>query len=76
MTGTDIRYLVALFQSVSHVISAERILKEAQVPHKVIPVPRKISSDCGVCIRFLPEHDELLRKALDGRAEAYIVKML
>lgn len=76
MTGTEIQYFVALFQSVSHVISAERILKEALVPHKVIPVPRKISSDCGVCIRFLPEHGELLREALDGKAEAYTVRSL
>ena len=48
MTEPRIQYLAALFQSVSHVISAEHILKEAQVPHKIIPVPRKISSDCGV----------------------------
>lgn len=76
MTGTEPQYLVALFQSVSHVISAERILKEAHVPHKVVPVPRKISSDCGVCIRFLPEHSELVTNALMGKAETYIIKSL
>ncbi|HVN96605.1 MAG TPA: DUF3343 domain-containing protein [Syntrophorhabdaceae bacterium] len=76
MTEPQIEYLVALFKSVSHVISAERILKEAQVPHKIIPVPRKISSDCGVCIRFLPEHGDLLEKVLNGRAEAYTVECL
>ncbi|MGC2062124.1 MAG: DUF3343 domain-containing protein [Thermodesulfovibrionales bacterium] len=76
MTEPHAQYLAALFQSVSHVISAERILKEAQVPHKIIPVPRKISSDCGVCIRFLPEHSELLKITLTGRAEAYTVQPL
>lgn len=76
MTEPIAQYLAALFQSVSHVISAERILKEAQVPHKIIPVPRKISSDCGVCIRFLPEHSELLESALNGKAEAYTVRPL
>ncbi len=76
MTKPHAQYLVALFKSVSHVISAECILKEAQVPHKIIPVPRKISSDCGVCIRFLPEHSELLKNTLMGKAEAYTVQPL
>ena len=76
MTEPHVQYLAALFQSVSHVISAERILKEAQVPHKIIPVPRKISSDCGVCIRFLPEHSELLKNTLMGKAESYTIRSL
>jgi hypothetical protein len=76
MTESDAHCLVALFKSVSHVIAAERVLKEAQIPHKIIPVPRKISSDCGVCIRFLPEHSELLKNTLMGKAEAYTVQPL
>jgi hypothetical protein len=76
MTDPHAQYLAALFQSVSHVISAERILKEAQVPHKIIPVPRKISSDCGVCIRFLPEHSELFENTLNGKAEVYSIRPL
>ena len=76
MTEPHVQYSMALFKSVSHVIAAERILKEAKVPHKIIPVPRKISSDCGVCIRFLPEHSELLRNTLMGKAEAYTVQPL
>jgi hypothetical protein len=76
MTETFISYLVALFNSVSHVLQAEKILKEAQVPHKIIPVPRKISSDCGVCIRFLPEHSKLFDNALGGKVEAYTIRPL
>jgi hypothetical protein len=76
MTESDAHCLVALFKSVSHVIAAERVLKEAQVPHKIIPVPRKISSDCGVCIRFLPEHSELFQNTLNGKAEAYTIRSL
>lgn len=67
------QYLVALFQSVSHVLAAERRLKEAQVPHKVIPVPRRISSDCGVCIRFLPEHRDVVEETLSKPAKVYTV---
>jgi len=45
-------YWVVLFESTSAALMAEKLLKKAAVPHKVIPVPRQISSDCGVCIRF------------------------
>ena len=76
MTDAPIQYHVALFKSVSHVMYAERILKEAHVPHKIIPVPRTISSDCGVCIRFLPEHGELVENTLTGKVEAYEVRAL
>ncbi len=76
MTETSEKYLVALFQSVSHVINAERILKEAHVPHKLIPIPRKISSDCGVCIRFSPEHLELIENTLTGRVETFSIQPL
>ncbi len=57
-------YWVALFDSVSMVMKAEKILKEAGIPYKIIPVPKSISSDCGVCIRFLPEDREAVAGAL------------
>jgi hypothetical protein len=43
---------VVLFDSTSAALLAEKLLKQGGIPHKVIPVPRDISSDCGVCIRF------------------------
>jgi hypothetical protein len=57
-------YCVALFDSVSHVMKAEKILKAAGIQHKIIPVPRSISGDCGVCLRFLPEQKEIVVDAL------------
>ncbi len=63
MSG-DKTYCVALFDSVSHVMKAEKLLKEADIPYKIIPVPRSISADCGVCVRFLPEQKETVMEAL------------
>ena len=60
----DRTYRVALFDSVSQVIKAEKMLKEAGIPCKIIPVPKSISSDCGVCVRFLPEQREAIVEAL------------
>ena len=59
-------YSVALFDSVSHVMKAEKILLQAGIRHKIIPVPRSISTDCGVCIRFAPELTEELLSALQS----------
>jgi hypothetical protein len=47
-------YLIILFESVSRAMQAEKTLKESGVSHKLIPVPKQVSSDCGVCIRFKP----------------------
>lgn len=59
-------YTVFLFPSVSHVLKAEKILKARGIPHKLIPVPRHISSDCGVCLRVAVEQQELAAEALQG----------
>jgi hypothetical protein len=64
---TEQTYCVALFDSVSHVMKAEKILKAAGVQHKIIPVPRSISADCGVCLRFLPEHTQIVIDALGSQ---------
>ncbi len=42
---------IFLFPSVSHVLRAESLLKAKGVRCKLIPVPRSVSSDCGVCLR-------------------------
>ncbi len=45
-------YTVILVPSTSHAIRAEKILREAGLECKLIPVPRHLSSDCGVCVRI------------------------
>jgi hypothetical protein len=52
------QYAVFLFPSVSHVLKAEKILIAASIAHKLIPVPRQISSDCGVCIRVAVDRQD------------------
>lgn len=41
-----------LFDSIHYVMKAEELLKEAGVTIDLVPVPREISSDCGMCIAF------------------------
>ena len=54
----DESYSVALFYSISGALRAEKLLKAESLPIKLIPVPRHLSSDCGICVRFKRE-DEL-----------------
>jgi hypothetical protein len=49
---SDSRYGVVLFHSVQGAIGAEKLLVAAGIAHKLIPVPRHLSSSCGFCVRF------------------------
>jgi hypothetical protein len=59
------RYTVFLVHSTSHALRAEKVLAEAEVDCKLIPVPRQLSSDCGVCVRVRTADREATRRALD-----------
>lgn len=45
---------VAIFHSIHRVLRAEQLLKQRQVPFLLIPVPRKLTSDCGLALRIAP----------------------
>lgn len=45
-------YAVILVHSTSYALRVEKFLKKAGILCKLIPVPRHLSSDCGVCVRI------------------------
>ena len=65
----EISYGVVLFQSISGALRAEKLLKKEGITYKLIPVPRHLSSDCGVCIRFLIHNEPQVRETLTGKVE-------
>ena len=69
-------YYVILFKSVSYALKAEKILKAEKVSHKLIPVPKQISSDCGICLRFGPELKEKIQAILSGKVDMEEIRML
>ncbi|MBP7584454.1 MAG: DUF3343 domain-containing protein [Spirochaetes bacterium] len=69
-------YMVVLFRAVSHAMKAERVLKERGIPIKLIPVPKHISSDCGVCIRFAPASRAEVEAALAGAVDVQEIRSL
>ena len=62
-------YMVLLFDSTSAALLAEKLIKKAGISYKIIPVPRHISSDCGVCIRFSPPDREKIEEILTGTVD-------
>ncbi|AMV73135.1 DUF3343 domain-containing protein [Desulfuromonas carbonis] len=44
--------LVAIFHSIHRVMQAEKLLKQQRAEILLIPVPRQLTSDCGLAIRF------------------------
>ena len=63
------QYSVMLFKAVSYVLKAEKILKKEGLPHKLIPVPKHISSDCGICLRFEPALQSKIEATLLNKVE-------
>ena len=43
---------VVILFSIHFVLKAEKLLKRDGICHDVIPVPREISSDCGMAVEF------------------------
>jgi hypothetical protein len=70
------QYSVMLFKAVSYVLKAEKILKKEGLPHKLIPVPKHISSDCGICLRFEPVLQNKIEAALLNKVEMEEVRSL
>lgn len=60
------RYAAVLFPSVSATLRAEKLLKQAGLAVKVVPVPRQLSSDCGVCLRIEAKMAATVAQALDA----------
>jgi len=47
--------VVILFESIHQVLRAEKLLKGRGIKIDLIPVPRELSSDCGVAIEMVLE---------------------
>jgi len=59
-------YAVILVYSTSYAIRAEKVLLKTGIQSKMIPVPRHLSSDCGVCVRIARADKETAQKALEA----------
>lgn len=65
------QYNYMTFKSVSYAMKVEAALKKHDVKFKIIPVPRSISSSCGLCVRFYKEDLEILKSIVADNSLVY-----
>lgn len=69
-------YGIVLLPSTEHALVAEEALLAAGLKVRLIPVPRSISSECGMAVRFAwPDH-ECVEAALRPAVDRFEVRVL
>ena len=58
--------LILIFRGTHQVMSAEKRLKGGGVAVRLIPVPRRLTSDCGLAIRIPLSERERAREVLSA----------
>lgn len=58
--------MILIFRGTHQVLSAEKRLKKAGVSMRLIPVPRRLTSDCGLAIRISPDEKSNAKKVLSA----------
>lgn len=67
------REYIATFHTHLSALITSRALTGRGVKAQMMPVPRKLSSSCGTCVRYLAENDHL--DAMDEDVEAVYEKI-
>ena len=52
MSKSEGLFAYVVVYSTSQAIKIEKLLADESIPSKMVPVPRQISSDCGVCLQI------------------------
>ncbi|MDO9534397.1 MAG: DUF3343 domain-containing protein [Bacillota bacterium] len=48
-------YYIVTFETTHHALKFEKTLKGEGISLTLLPVPRRLSSSCGIAARFLPD---------------------
>ncbi len=58
--------LLLTFASIHYVLKAEKLLKTRGIPTEMVPVPKEISSDCGMALVMAEEDFKKVKDVLTG----------
>jgi hypothetical protein len=56
--------IILIFRGTHQVLAAEKRLKQGGVAMRLIPVPRRLTSECGLAIRIPPSERDRARTVL------------
>jgi hypothetical protein len=60
--------MILIFRGTHQVLSAEKRLRQAKIPVRLIPVPRRLTSDCGLALRVsIAERDRVRQILAEAR---------
>jgi hypothetical protein len=59
------KYLV-LFETTRDAICGERLMREANIPGRVVPVPRDLSAQCGMVLEIEDAFEGRMRALLES----------
>jgi hypothetical protein len=65
------RDAILIFQGIHRVMKAEKALKVAGLDVRLMPVPRQLSSDCGLSIACRLRDREVIEQTLDEAGAPY-----
>ena len=57
-------HLFMIFVSMTHVLAAERAARKQGIQCRMVPIPRNMSTDCGMCISVREEDGEAFIEAV------------
>ncbi len=63
--------LIISFKTTTSAMAAERFCLEQKLPGRLIPIPREITSGCGLAWKAKPEEESLLTTALHDNGLLY-----
>ena len=70
-SNNEHQYAVILVDSTSHAMRIEHVLAMVKLETKLIPVPRHLSSNCGLCVRVRREDIPAIQQQLKKNKVAY-----
>ncbi len=60
-------HLYMIFKSMTHVLSAERAARKSGIACRMVPIPRHLSTDCGMCISVKTDDKQEFLKAVEQK---------
>jgi hypothetical protein len=58
-----------IFNTIHDVLRVDKILKKERVNYELVPVPRNLSSDCGMCIKLEDRLEDTKKYITDIKME-------
>jgi hypothetical protein len=58
-----------LFNTIHDVLKVDKILKKEKVHYELVPVPRNLSSDCGMCVKLEDDLETIKQHIKDIKTE-------